>query len=123
MLDIRLIREKPDEVRAGLGKLGAAVDLDAVIALDEEVRRLKNESQAIQAEQNRLSKDIARAPSPEAREESKAKGAALKAKNEQLLEDLARREAALDELLLEVPNLPHPSVPVGKDESENRILR
>jgi seryl-tRNA synthetase len=123
MLDIRLVRDKSDEVRAGLTKLGAGVDLDAVIALDEEVRRLKNESQAIQAEQNRLSKDIARAPSPATREEIKAKGAALKEKNERLLGELSRQEAALDELMLELPNLPHPSVPVGKDESENRIVR
>ena len=123
MLDIRLIREQPDEVRAGFGKLGAQVDLAAVIALDEEVRRLKNDSQSIQAEQNRLSKEIAKAPTPAAREELKAKGSALKERNEQLLKDLASREAALDEQLLELPNLPHPSVPVGKDENENRIVR
>ncbi len=93
------------------------------IALDEGVRKLKNDSQAIQADQNRLSKEIAKAPSPEARAEIKAKGAALKERNEQLLKDLAAQEAALDEKLLELPNLPHPSVPVGKDESENRIVR
>jgi len=123
MLDIRLVREKPEEVRQGLAKLGAAVDLDAVIALDEVVRKQKNESQTIQAEQNRLSKDIAKARSEEARAESKAKGAALKERNEQLLKDLAVQEARLEEMLLELPNLPHPSVPVGKDENENRVLR
>jgi len=123
MLDIRLVREKPEEVRQGLAKLGAAVDLDAVIALDEVVRKQKNESQTIQAEQNRLSKDIAKARSEEARAESKAKGAALKERNEQLLKDLAVQEARLEEMLLELPNLPHPSVPVGKDENDNRVLR
>jgi len=123
MLDIKLIRDRPDEVRAGLHKLGAAVDLDAVIALDEEVRKLKNDSQAIQAEQNRLSKEIAKAPTPAAREESKARGAALKQQNEELLKALAAREEALDAKLLELPNLPHPSVPTGKDESENRVVR
>jgi seryl-tRNA synthetase len=109
MLDIRLLRDSPEEVRAGLAKLGAEVNLDAAIALDEEVRRLKNESQAIQADQNRLSKEIAKA-APAARDEIKAKGAALKEKNEQLLKDLAAREATLDERMLEIPNLPHPSV-------------
>ncbi len=123
MLDIRLIRERPDEVRAGFKKLGAEVDLDSLIALDEDVRRLKNESQTIQADQNRLSKEIAKAPTPAAREESKAKGAALKQKNEELLQELAAREAQLDDRLLELPNLPHPRVPVGKDESENRVVR
>ncbi len=123
MLDPRLIRENPDDVRAGLRKLGADVSLDAVIALDETVRRLKNDSQAIQADQNRLSKEVAKAPTPEAREEIKAKGAALKQRNEELLKELGAKEVELEELLLQVPNLPHPSVPVGKDDSENRIVR
>jgi seryl-tRNA synthetase len=122
MLDIRLLRENPDDVREGFRKLGADVDLDAVIALDEVVRKLKNDSQTIQAEQNRLSKDMAKA-TPEGREEIKAKGAALKERNEQLLKDLAAQEAVLEGKLLELPNLPHPSVPVGKDETENRIVR
>src|SRR5436305_6322675 len=120
MLDVRLIRENSEEVREGFRKLGASVDLDAVLALDETVRRLKNDSQAIQADQNRLSKEIAKAPSPEAREEAKGKGAALKEKLEHLVKELAEREAQLDAVLLELPNLPHPSVPVGKDDSENR---
>jgi seryl-tRNA synthetase len=123
MLDLRLIRDNPDQVREGLQQLGADVNLDAVIALDETVRKLKNDSQAIQADQNRLSKEIAKAPTPQARDEIKAKGAALKARNEDLLKELAAREAELDEKLLQVPNLPHPSVPVGKDETENRIVR
>jgi seryl-tRNA synthetase len=122
MLDIRLVRENPEDVRAGFSKLGADVNLDAVIALDEAVRKLKNDSQSIQADQNRLSKDMAKA-TPAEREEIKAKGAALKERNEQLLKDLAAQEAVLEEKLLELPNLPHPSVPVGKDETENRVVR
>jgi seryl-tRNA synthetase len=123
MLDPRLIRENPQEVREGFRKLGATIDLDAVLALDEAVRKLQTDSQTIKAEQNRLSKEIAKAPSPEAREEAKAKGAALKARLEGMEAELAARKAALDEKLLELPNLPHPSVPVGKDESENRVVR
>ncbi|HTA17980.1 MAG TPA: serine--tRNA ligase, partial [Polyangia bacterium] len=48
---------------------------------------------------------------------------ALKGKIEALAGDLAAAEAKLDELLLELPNLPHPSVPVGKDDSENKVVR
>ncbi len=123
MLDLRLIREKPDEVRAGFAKLGAQVDLDEVRTLDEKVRGLKNDSQAIQAEQNRLSKEIARAADAAARDPLKARGAALKERLEGLLAELARDEQVLEEKLLELPNLPDPSVPEGKDESENRLLR
>jgi len=123
MLDPRLIRERPDEVREGFRKLGAVVDLDSVLALDETVRKLKNDSQSIQADQNRLSKEIARASSPAEREAAKARGAQLKQRLEGLLATLAEREAALESKLLELPNLPHSSVPVGKDESENRVVR
>jgi seryl-tRNA synthetase len=123
MLDIRLIREKPEEVREGFRKLGATIDFDGLLALDEAVRKLKNDSQTIQADQNKLSREIAKAPTPEAREEIKARGTALKQQLEGLAAELAKQEAALDEKLLELPNLPHPSVPVGKDDSENKVVR
>ncbi|HEY0709124.1 MAG TPA: serine--tRNA ligase [Polyangia bacterium] len=122
MLDIRLLRDKTQDVRDGFARLGANIDLDAVLALDDEVRKLKNESQTIKADQNRLSKEIGKA-APEAREAIKAQGAALKKAFDTAVERLAGLEAQLDEKLLELPNLPHPSVPVGKDDSENRVLR
>jgi len=123
VLDIRLIREKPDEVRAGFQRLGAVVDFESLLALDTRVRDLKNDSQSLQAEQNRMSKEIGRAAPGEAREQAKAQSAALKAKIEALAADLVAAEAALDDRLLELPNLPHPSVPTGKDDSENLVVR
>ena len=120
MIDIRLLRDKPDEVRQAYERLGAPVDLDGVIAADTRLRDLKNESQTLQAEQNRLSKEIGRAAPGEAREQAKAESTALKEKIEKLDGELAAAEAKLDELLLELPNLPHPSVPVGKDETRER---
>ncbi len=123
MIDIRLLRDKPDEVRAAYERLGATVDLAGVTAADARVRDLKNESQTMQAEQNRLSKEIGRAAAGEARERAKADSSALKEKITKLEAELTAAEAGLDTLLLELPNLPHPSVPVGKDESENVVLR
>jgi seryl-tRNA synthetase len=123
VIDIRLLREKPDEVRAGFERLGATVDFDGVLALDARLRDLKNESQLLQAEQNRLSKEIGRAAAGEAREQAKAAGSALKERIEQLAGNLAATEAALETMMLELPNLPHPSVPVGKDDSENVVIR
>ena len=123
MIDIRLLRDKPDEVRAAYERLGATVDLAGVTAADTRVRDLKNESQTMQAEQNRLSKEIGRAAAGEARERAKADSTALKEKITKLEGELTAAEAGLDALLLELPNLPHPSVPVGKDESENVVLR
>ncbi|HVU52456.1 MAG TPA: serine--tRNA ligase [Polyangia bacterium] len=123
MIDIRLLRENPDEVRAGYARLGGDIDLGPVILQDSLLRDLKNESQTMQAEQNRLSKEIGRAAPGEAREQARAASTALKAKIEELSGELAAAEAKLDELLLELPNLPHPSVPVGKDDSENKVVR
>jgi seryl-tRNA synthetase len=123
VIDIRLLRDKPDEVRQAYDRLGTPVDLDSVIAADTRVRDLKNESQTLQAEQNRLSKEIGKAAPGAPREEAKAKSTALKEKIEALNGDLAGAEAKLDEVLLELPNLPHPSVPVGKDETENKVVR
>src|SRR5262245_52653860 len=125
MLDIRLIRERPEEVREGFKRLGADVPLDEVLALDERLRTLKNDSQTLQAEQNRLSKEIGKAAQAgkEALEKAKAEGLALKGKIEALAGELASTEVKLEEKLLELPNLPHPSVPVGKDETENKVVR
>jgi len=123
VIDIRLLREKPDEVRQGYARLGTPVPLDAVMAGDARVRDLKNESQTLQAEQNRLSKDIGRAAPGEAREQAKAASPALKGQIEAMAGTLTAAEAKLEELLLELPNLPHPSVPVGKDDSENKVVR
>jgi seryl-tRNA synthetase len=121
MLDIRLIRETPDEVREGFRKLGANVDLDGVIALDEAVRKLTTEAETIKAEQNRLK--ITKDTPPDERERIKAQGTALKARFEAAEKERAEREAERDGKLLELPNLPHPSVPVGKDDSENKVVR
>ena len=123
MIDIRLLRDNLEEVRKGYARLGAPIDLDKVTAADARVRDLKNESQTLQANQNKISKDIGRAaPGPD-RERAVAESAALKRDIEAKNVELAAAEAQLDELLLELPNLPHPSVPVGKDETENKILR
>jgi seryl-tRNA synthetase len=123
VIDIRLLRENPDEVRAGYARLGGDIDLGPVILQDSLLRDLKNESQTMQAEQNRLSKEIGRAAPGEAREQAKAASTALKQKIEKLQGELDAAEAKLDELLLDLPNLPHPSVPVGKDDSENKVVR
>jgi seryl-tRNA synthetase len=123
VIDIRLLRENPDEVRAAYTRLGGDIDLGPVILQDALLRDLKNESQTMQAEQNRLSKEIGRAAPGEAREKAKAASSALKEKIEGMAAQLEAAEAKLDELLLDLPNLPHPSVPVGKDDSENKVVR
>jgi seryl-tRNA synthetase len=123
VIDIRLLRETPDEVRQAYARLGAPIDLDRVIAADARVRDLKNESQTLQAAQNKISKEIGRVPAGPERDKALAESLALKRDIESKAAELTGAETKLEELMLELPNLPHPSVPVGKDDSENQVVR
>src|SRR5438874_10821809 len=124
MLDIRLIREKPDFVRERLATRGGeeAARIDELLKLDINVRKFQTELQKLYAERNRLSKEIgAKRGKGEAATELVDQVNAVASEINKL------EKASLDEgselreqqLLLEVPNLPHESVPLGKDPSAN----
>jgi len=126
MLDIRLIREKPDFVRERLATRGGGDEtkIDEVLRIDAERRKAETELQRLQSERNRLSKEIgARRSRKEPSEELEAE---VREIGEQIA-SLTERAKAFDDtqrnLLLEIPNLPHESVPVGKDPSANRVVR
>src|SRR5438067_4133276 len=126
MLDIRLGREKPAFVRERLATRGGGDELriDEVLRVDAERRKTETELQQLQSERNRLSKEIgAKRSRNEPRDELEAQ---VRKIGEQVA-DLTQRASAFDEvqrnLLLEIPNLPHESVPIGKDPSANRVLR
>ncbi|HYO48990.1 MAG TPA: serine--tRNA ligase [Chloroflexia bacterium] len=124
MLDIRLVREAPDKVRAGLQSRNEdPAHVDRILELDEQRRALLVEKEALQARRNELSKQVPRAKDPQERasliEESKAIGpliSGLDGKTDEV-------EQALRKVLLSLPNLPHESVPVGKGEEDNVVVR
>jgi len=126
MLDIRLIREKPDFVRERLAMRGGGDEakIAEVLRVDAERRRIETQLQRLQADRNRLSKEIG---AKRARNEPSEELEAQVRKIGDGISDLTQRANALDEeqrnLLLETPNLPHESVPVGKDPSANRVVR
>ena len=126
MLDIRLIREKPDFVRERLATRGGdeAARIDELLKVDAERRKAETELQLLQSERNRLSKEIgARKSRGEATRELEGEVRKLG----DAIVDLNQRTAGSDEqqmnLLLEIPNLPHESVPLGKDPSANKVVR
>jgi seryl-tRNA synthetase len=126
VLDIRLIREKPDFVRARLATRGGGDEakIDEVLRVDAERRKTETELQRLQSERNRLSKEIgARRSRNEPSEELEAQ---VRKIGEQI-SDLTQHTSAFDEsqrnLLLEIPSVPHESVPIGKDSSANRVVR
>ncbi len=123
MLDINFIREHPDEVREALVKLNTEAPLDTVLEKDKERREILHELEALRAERNAVSKEIPKIKDKAERqakiEEMRAVGQRIK----ELEEQLRSVEAVLQDALLRIPNMPHPSVPVGKDESENVVVK
>ena len=123
MLDIRLFREQPDLVRAGLEKARAnAAVVDEVRVLDERVRALKTESEAKKAELNTANKSMGKISA----EQRESKRAELRAVGDSIRElDAARteQENRLNKLLLEIPNLPDEKMPAGADELDNIVVR
>src|SRR6266581_2414428 len=126
MLDIRLIREKPDFVRERIASRGGddAPKVDELLKVDAERRKAETELQQLQSERNRLSKEIGGKKSRG--EATKDLEAEVRKIGDQIV-DLDQRSASFDEqqrnLLLEIPNLPHESVPLGKDPSANKVVR
>jgi len=123
MIDINLIRENPEQIKAAMVALNTEAPIDQILALDARRRELLTEVEALRAERNAASKEISRAKDPDERqsriEAMRLVGDRIKA----LEDDLKGVEAGLDEAMLWVPNLPHASVPVGPDDSANMIVR
>jgi seryl-tRNA synthetase len=126
MLDIRLIREKPEFVRERVATRGGddAARIDEVLKVDGDRRKIETELQQLQAERNRSSKEIG---AKKSRKEATAELEAQMRKIGDQIVELEQRASGLDEeqrkLLLEIPNLPHETVPIGKDASGNKVLR
>ncbi len=122
MIDIRLFREQPDLFRAAAVNKRIPADIDAVIALDERLRSMRAEVEALRGERNRLSKGLGKL-SPEERPAGLEEARKVRERLEQLEPELRETEAALDQALLTVPNLPDPSVPIGAGEDDNVEVR
>ncbi len=124
MLDLRQIREQPDTIREGLRRLFEPTEVvDELLGLDERRRALLTEVEELRAERNRGSKEIGRTKDAAERQ---AKIEAMRAVNEHIpaLEtELGTVEARLEALRLAMPNMPHPSVPVGESEAENPVVK
>ncbi|MGC9361266.1 MAG: serine--tRNA ligase, partial [Anaerolineae bacterium] len=123
MIDLGYIREHADEVRQAMRDLNASAPIDEILALDEQRRALLGKVESLRAERNRVSKEIPRLKDAEAKQERIASMRIVGERISSLEAELAPVQQRLDEALLEVPNLPHPSVPVGPDESHNVVVR
>ncbi|WP_243093854.1 serine--tRNA ligase [Thermus thalpophilus] len=118
MVDLKHLRKEPEVFRKAIREKGIPLDLDALLALDQEVQGLKQRLQDLQTERNRIAKEVPKAP-PEAKAALIARGKVLGEEAKELEEALKEKEARLMELLLQVPLPPWPGAPVGEDESAN----
>ncbi|APD10267.1 MULTISPECIES: serine--tRNA ligase [Thermus] len=118
MVDLKRLRKEPEVFRKAIREKGIPLDLDALLALDQEVQGLKQRLQDLQTERNRIAKEVPKAP-PEAKEALIARGKALGEEAKGLEEALREKEAQLMELLLQVPLPPWPGAPIGEDDSAN----
>ena len=126
MLDIRLIREQPDFVKERLATRGGddAAKIDELLRADVERRKAETALQQLQAERKRLSKEIGGKRSRgESSEELEAQVRAAGDEISRLGEATALAEEQQKSLLLQIPNLPHAQAPIGKDASENPVIR
>jgi len=113
MLDIKYIRENADLVKKGIAAKNFDPALvDKVLKLDEDKRKLQAEIENLRAERNvaAKSKDI-------------EKGKKIKEELQKKEPELDKLEKEIQELLYKIPNIPSPQTPIGKDESENKVIR
>ena len=125
MLDIRFVRENPDKVKENIKNKFQDEKLslvDEVIALDEKKRKTQVEADGIRASRNKLSKEIGKLMGQGKKEEAEAVKAQVSA-NAARLAELEGAETDLDakilKMMMTIPNIIDPSVPIGKDDSEN----
>jgi seryl-tRNA synthetase len=126
MLDIRLIREQPDFVKSRLATRGGddAAKIDEVLRVDAERRKAETALQQLNGDRKRLSKEIGGKRSRgETAEELEARVREIGEEIARLNEQTSAADEQQRDLLLGLPNLPHANAPIGKDASENPVLR
>jgi len=128
MLDIKVIRERPDFVRQRLATRGAGdeVHIDELLKLDEQRRKLVAEVETLKAQRNRASKEIGALMGQKKAQEAEAKKQETRDLGDriaQLDKQAAEAESTRHQLMLRLPNLPHDSVPTGKNAEDNPVIR
>ncbi len=118
MIDVDILREAPDELKANLARRNAEVDVDRLVGLDEAVRLVRRNAENARAEQRVLGKQIASA-SDANRPEMIERAGVLADEYKRLSAEADALEAEFNALWVTVPNLAHPSVPTGGSDADN----
>jgi seryl-tRNA synthetase len=124
MLDLKFVRSNPGVVKEALDKRGAKVNLDEFLAQEESRRKILVQAESLKGQRNRVSEEVGRL------KQSGQDADTLVQEMRQANQDIKELESKLTEIeqlmsnyLYEIPNIPHSSVPVGRDESQNIVER
>jgi seryl-tRNA synthetase len=123
MLDVQYIRDHLDEVKTNCKNRNVKADVNRVIQLDDERRRLIQETQLIQQRQNEIARLTKAAKDPAERQKLIQEGKSLKEKVGGQEKGLKQAESDLRAALATIPNLSHPDAPVGTTAEDNKIIR
>jgi seryl-tRNA synthetase len=122
VLDLKLIREQPEAVERALAAKGGSGLIREILERDVERRRLIRQVEELNAERNRVSKEVGKSKGGVS-EEVRAQMRTLADRVKTLEAELKDVDAAVQALVLQVPNVPHPSVPPGKSDEDNVEVR
>jgi seryl-tRNA synthetase len=123
MIDLKLIREDTERVRRALADLQEEAPIDEILALDEQRRETLVQLEQLRHDRNVTSKEIGKMKDTDERQALIDRMGSVNAEIKELEEKLREVEASLESDMYLVPNLPHESVPVGANESENVVIR
>jgi seryl-tRNA synthetase len=123
MHDIQEIRAHPEEVRLGLARRGIEPPIETLLALDSDRRALLTQVEQLKAERNRVSKEIGQMRNAADREARIGEMRSIGERIDALDASVREKEAALQDLLAGLPNVPDADVPDGADETHNVVVR
>jgi len=123
MLDLKFIREHTDVVRKGAEAKGIAVPFDELLSVDDRRRALIQEGEALKAKRNQVSARVAKIKH-DGGDATEVIGQmeSVKQRIQAIDQEMRQVDSHLQELLLTVPNVPHPSVPLGTTPAENKEI-
>ena len=123
MLDMKYLRDNLESAEAALATRGGEISLAGFRELDEQRRMVLTENESLKALKNSTSEEIAKVKDKSTVKDKIAEMKEVSAKIKQLDDQLKQVEEELDCLLMTIPNLPHPTTPVGRSEEENVVVR
>src|SRR5439155_7733666 len=123
MLDAQFIRDNLDAVKANCKNRNVTADVDRVVALDDERKRLVQETQVLQQRQNEISKLIPKEKDKDKKQALIQEGRELRDKVGALKTQIKLIEGDLREAVSAIPNMTHPDAPIGTTPADNKELR